>query len=347
MKSPYLDIDGRKVGPAHKPLVVAEIGINHGGKLEEAFKIVDSAERAGVEIIKHQTHIADEEMSEEAKKVVPSHTKENIYEIIKKCSLSFEDEIKLKKYVESKGMIFFSSPFSREAALRLNKLDVPAFKIGSGECNNYPLIELIASFGKPIILSTGMNTIETIKPAVEIFKKNKINYALMHCTNVYPTPDDKIRLNSLTQMKNAFPEAVIGLSDHSITNYPSIASVALGSSIIERHFTDTKNRIGPDIICSMDENECSQLIKASEIVHKALFGEKKPVQEENSTINFAFASVVSIKEINIGEVFSLENIWVKRPGTGQIPAKNLEDILGKISKRNIKKNVQIKLDDIK
>ena len=347
MKSPFLEIGGRKVGPSFRPLVVAELGINHGGKLEEAFKIVDSAKKAGVEIIKHQTHIIDDEMSEEAKKVIPSHTKENIYEIIKNCSLSFEEEIKLKNYVESNGMIFFSSPFSREAALRLNRLNVPAYKIGSGECNNYPLIELIASFGKPIILSTGMNSIKTIKPAVEIFKKNKINYALMHCTNVYPTPDNKIRLNSLIEMKKAFPEAVIGLSDHSLTNYPSIASIALGSSIIERHYTDTKNRIGPDIICSMDENECSQLIKASEIVHKALSGEKKPIQEEKPTINFAFASVVSIKEIKKGEVFSLENIWVKRPGTGQIPAKNLNDILGKVSKSHIKKNVQIKLNDIK
>ena len=170
-KFPEFEIAGRKVGYNYDPLVIAELGINHGGSLIEAKKIVDEASKIGVELIKHQTHIPSDEMSSEAKSVIPGHTKESIYDIIASCALSEKDEIELQEYVKSKGMIFISSPFSRAAALRLNKMNIPAYKIGSGECNNYPLLELIASFGKPIILSTGMNTIESVKKAVNIFKK--------------------------------------------------------------------------------------------------------------------------------------------------------------------------------
>ncbi len=164
-------ISGRKIGKKYNPLIIAEIGINHGGNINIAKKMVDSALRAGVEIIKHQTHIVDDEMSPEAKKVKPGNSDKSIYEIMKSCSLSFEEENELKDYVEKQNMIFISTPFSRSAVDRLVKMDVPAFKIGSGECNNYPLIEYICKFKKPVILSTGMNDIKSIKKAVKIFKK--------------------------------------------------------------------------------------------------------------------------------------------------------------------------------
>ena len=146
------------------------------------------------------------------------------------------DELALKEYVESKGAIFISTPFSRAAADRLQKFDVPAYKIGSGECNNYPLIEHVASFGKPIILSTGMNGIESISIAVDIFRRNKIPYALLHCTNVYPTPPELVRLGAIIELQNAFPDAVVGLSDHTLSNYACLGAVATGASILERHF---------------------------------------------------------------------------------------------------------------
>ena len=346
-KYPEFEIAGRKVGYNYDPLVIAELGINHGGSLIEAKKIVDEASKIGVELIKHQTHIPSDEMSSEAKSVIPGHTKESIYEIIESCALSEKDEIQLQKYVESKGMIFISSPFSRAAALRLKKMNVPAYKIGSGECNNYPLLELISSFKKPIILSTGMNTIESIGKAVKIFEKNKVQYALLHCTNIYPTPPDQVRLNALNELKLAFPNAVLGLSDHTITNYPCIASVALGSSILERHFTDTMKRQGPDIVCSMDPNACKELIYASKIVKTARDGSKGPVALEKPTIDFAYASVVSTADIIAGEKFSYENIWVKRPGTGELLAEDYENIIGKIAKCDIKKDIQIKNKFIK
>jgi len=338
---PEFEIAGRKIGRNYDPLIIAELGINHGGSLDVAFQMVDAAAEAGVEIIKHQTHVVSDEMSGEAKKVIPGNANISIYDIMQECALDEEDERALQEYVLKKGMIFISTPFSRAAAIRLESMNVPAYKVGSGECNNYPLLRHIASYGKPIILSTGMNTIESIGKAVNIFHEHHIPYALLHCTNVYPTPPDIIRLNAITELHRAFPDAVIGLSDHSITNYPCIASVALGSSILERHFTDSMDRKGPDIICSMDPSACKELIYASRIVKRAREGEKGPVKEEIPTINFAYACVVSIKGIKKGEIFTTENIWVKRPGTGEIKAENFEAILGKKALVDIEMDTQI------
>ena len=207
-------------------------------------------------------------MTIEAKKIVPSHTKENIFDIIKSHSLSEKDEFKLMKYVKSKGIIFISTPFSKLAVDRLIKFKVPAFKIGSGECNNYPLIEYIAKFKKPIILSTGMNSIKTIEPSVKILRKYRVPFALLHCTNIYPTLTNLLSLTLLKTLQNKFPDAVIGLSDHSETIYPCLGAIALGASIIEKHFTDTKKRKGPDI-SSMDKEEFKLLKLGANEIYKS------------------------------------------------------------------------------
>tara|TARA_S200000501_G_scaffold376898_1_gene433297 strand:- start:935 stop:1978 length:1044 start_codon:yes stop_codon:yes gene_type:complete len=340
-------ISNRKIGLNYKPLIIVELGINHNGNLSIAKKIINKAKKAGAEIIKHQTHLPNFEMSEEAKKIIPVHTKDNIFKIISDCSLSESDEIKLKQYVQKQKMTFISTPFSREASDRLNKINVPAFKIGSGECNNYPLIEHICKFNKPIILSTGMNDIPQIKKAVKIIEKNKIPYALMHTTNLYPTPYNLIRLNALNQLKKAFPKAILGLSDHTGDNYTSFAAIAMGASIIEKHFIDNKKkRKGPDISASIDFHQLKDLIEGCNKIHKSIPGEKKPVKEEISTMKFAFASVVSIKDIKKGEKLSYENIWVKRPGTGSFLARDFNKLIGKIAKRNLKSNIQINKKDI-
>jgi len=345
--NPYFEIEGRKIGEDYDPLIIAEIGINHGGSIDEAIKIVDAAAASGAEIIKHQTHIASDEMSPHAKNVIPSHTKESIYEIIDLCSLTEKEEMDLQKYVIEKDIIFISTPFSRAAAERLFRMDVPAFKIGSGECNNYPLIKHIAKEGKPIILSTGMNTIESVGKAVAIFREYKIPYALLHCTNVYPTPPELVRLGAMLELKENFPDAVIGLSDHTVTNYPALGAIAMGASIIERHFTDSMIREGPDISCSMDPQALNELIYGSKIIKKARGGKKGPVDEEKPTIDFAYASVVTIKEIKKGEKFSMNNIWVKRPGTGEIMAVEFDSILNKKAPHFIAKDKQLKWEDIK
>lgn len=341
------NIAHRKVGYQHEPLIICEIGINHEGSLKTAFEMVDAAHQAGAEVIKHQTHIIEDEMSEEAKSVIPGNADVSIYEIMQRCALNEEDEIKLQQYVESKGMIFISTPFSRAAALRLQKMNVPAYKIGSGECNNYPLIKLIASFGKPIILSTGMNSIEHIKKSVEIIRAAKVPYALLHCTNIYPTPYQDVRLGGMQELANAFPDAVIGLSDHTVDNYACLGAVALGASILERHFTDHMQRPGPDIVCSMNPDSFQDLKRGASALRLARGGHKDTiVAGEKPTKDFAFASVVADKDIAKGEVFSTENLWVKRPGSGDFHAEDYDDLLGKVAANDIPKGKQLKRSDV-
>ena len=345
--TPEIIIAGRKIGPAHIPLVVAEIGINHEGSLAVAREMVDAAKRAGVEVVKHQTHVVADEMSGAAKRVVPGNASVSIYEIMERCALSEDDERQLKEYVESKGMIFISTPFSRAAADRLERMGVPAYKIGSGECNNYPLLKHIASFGKPMILSTGMNTLENVGKAVDILEAAGVPYALMHTTNLYPTPPHLVRLGAMVELANAFPRAVVGLSDHTTDNLACYGAVALGASILERHFTDRMDRLGPDIVCSMDETVCRELIAASKILHAEIGGTKGPAKEEQVTMDFAFATVVTIKPIKAGEALTKENLWVKRPGTGSIPAERYEELLGKTAIRDIPCDSHLTLQDIK
>jgi N-acetylneuraminate synthase len=344
--NPYIEIAGRKIGQDFPPLVIAEIGINHEGSLKVALEMVDAAHRAGAEMVKHQTHIVADEMSGAAKKVIPGNASVSIYEIMERCSLNEQDEWELKNYVESKGMIFISTPFSRAAAERLKKFDIPAYKIGSGECNNYPLLEHICGFGKPVILSTGMNTIESVKKAVDIFDKHHIPVALLHTTNLYPTPIHLVRYGAMTQLHQAFPDKVFGLSDHTLNNNACLGAVALGASILERHFTDHMQRTGPDIVCSMDEKACAELIVGSNEISKMRGGEKAPAKEEQVTIDFAFATVCSIKDIRKGEVFTKENIWVKRPGTGAISAEKYNGLIGKRAAMDIADDEQLTFNDI-
>lgn len=338
-------IAGRSIGYNHNPLVIAEIGINHNGSLAVAKEMVDAAVGAGAEIIKHQTHVVGDEMTAAAKKVIPGNAKISIYDIMESCALSEADEIALKEYVEKKGAIFLSTPFSRAAADRLFKMNVAAYKIGSGECNNYPLIEHIARFGKPVILSTGMNSIESIKPAVAILRKYKIPYALLHCTNVYPTPPHLVRLGAMQELSAAFPDAVIGLSDHTTSNYACLGAVAVGASILERHFTDSMDRVGPDIVCSMDPAALKELIVGSQILKLERGGSKGAVAEEKPTIDFAYASVVTIKTVKKGELLTEKNIWVKRPGIGDFKAKDYSNLIGKRAVRDIAEDALLSIGD--
>jgi len=345
-KKKILNICGRVVGEGYPPLVIAEIGINHEGSLQTAFELVDAAFAAGAEVIKHQTHIVEDEMSSAAKEIIPGNADVSIYEIMERCTLSEKDEIRLKEYVESKGAIFISTPFSRAAADRLERMDVGAYKIGSGECNNYPLINYIASFGKPMIISTGMNSLESVMNTVNIVRKYNVPYALLHTTNIYPTPARLVRLGAMQQMQEAFPDAVIGLSDHTTSNLACFAAVALGASILERHFIDRMDRPGPDIVNSMDPVRLKELIVGTQEIASMRGGEKVAAEEEQPTIDFAFATVVTIKAIKEGDRFTKENIWVKRPGTGEILAEQYNDILNRKASHDISSDVHLAISDV-
>lgn len=341
MKSIF-EIGNIRIGINEEPIVIPEIGINHEGTLEVAKLMVDAAQRAGAKLIKHQTHIVKDEMSNLARNVMPGNSSDSIYDIMDRCALSEEQEFELMKYTESKGLVFLSTPFSRAAADRLESFGVLAYKIGSGEMNNYPLIKHIASFGKPLIISTGMNDMSSVKKTVAILEEYKVAYALMHTTNLYPTPPNLVRLGAMQEMMRIFPGVPIGLSDHTLTNTACISAMAFGAALVERHFTDIKSRKGPDIVCSMDESECKELIDAAKDIKDMLGGNKVAVKEEQVTMNFAFASVVTIRNIKKGEIFTKDNLWVKRPGTGEIPAEYYESILGKRIVCDINEDVQLK-----
>ena len=200
-----MKIAHREIGPNHPPLVIAEIGINHGGDLAVAKEMVRLAAGAGCEMIKHQTHIIADEMTEEAKSIFPPNADVSIWHVMERCALSLDDEAELKRYTESLGMIWISTPFSRAAADYLETLDVPAYKIGSGEADNLPLIRHIARTGQPVILSTGMQTIDSIRASVAILDKAGVDYALLECTNLYPSPAEIVSLRGVTELKQAFP----------------------------------------------------------------------------------------------------------------------------------------------
>lgn len=336
-----MKIAHREIGPEHPPLVIAEIGINHGGDLATAIGMVDAAFYAGCEMVKHQTHIVEDEMTEEAKLIFPPNADKSIWDVMADCALSFDDEKALKAHVESRGMIYISTPFSRAAADFLNELDVPAFKIGSGECDNLPLIEHIASFGKPIIMSTGMQTIDTLRKSVALLEDAGVEYALLECTNLYPSPAEIVSLKGVTELQNAFPGRPIGFSDHSIGPDMVLASVALGACILERHFTDTRYRIGPDISCSMDPAELNYIISRSREIHVAVNNSKQRSQAEEDVYKFARGSIVADRDLTAGTVITRQDIWARRPGNGEIPATAYYDLIGKTLKTDLKRNTQM------
>ena len=341
-----MKIKNRTISSKEAPLIIAELGINHGGDLLVAEQMVKIAAKRGCEVIKHQTHFLDDEMTPDAKKIMPPNADVSIWDVMEKCSLTKDEEIKLKRIVEDLGMIYISTPFSRSAADFLNDINVPAFKIGSGECDNLLLLEHIADFGKPIILSTGMQNLLSVEKPVEIFEKNNVEYALLECTNIYPCPPEDIALGSLQQLSDKFPNAEIGFSDHSIGPTMALAAVALGATIVEKHFTDTKDRQGPDISCSMDPDELEHLIKKSKEIACSRDRRKFIANVEKDVYKFARSSIVSDKNLKKGDTIDRQNIWARRPGNGEIPAFEFEKVLGKTVKRDIAKNTQIKWSDL-
>ena len=339
-------IGDRVVNPAHRPFIIAEIGINHGGSLDRAKQMVAAAHRSGAECVKHQTHFVEDEMTEEARSIHPPNESASIWEIMDRSSLTAEEEAELKGFTESLGLIYISTPFSRHAADFLAELDIPAFKIGSGEADNIPLIRHIARFGKPVIMSTGMQSIESLRPSVGILDNAGVDYALLECTNLYPSPPSDVSLKGIDELKSAFPSATVGFSDHSIGPAMALAAVARGAQIIERHFTDSRYEEGPDIICSMDPAELRWLIDRSAEVHQALRSPKRRSTAEDNVYRFARGSIVADRDLAAGTIVSEQDIWARRPGTGEIPASDFDEIIGRRLLRGVSRNTQLTWSDL-
>ncbi|MBO6814842.1 MAG: N-acetylneuraminate synthase family protein [Rhizobiaceae bacterium] len=341
-----MKIAHREIGPTHPPLVIAEIGINHGGDVEVAKTMVRMAAEAGAECVKHQTHFVDDEMTDEAKSVFPPNADVSIWEVMRRNSLSETDELSLKQYTESLGLIYLSTPFSRKAADFLDSIGVPAFKIGSGEADNTPLIRHIVKFGKPVILSTGMQSIESIARSVNILRESGVPFALLECTNLYPSPPEIVSLKGVSELKEAFPDAIVGFSDHSIGPTMALASVALGACILERHYTDNRYRSGPDISCSMDPAELRFLVDRSREIHTALNNPKQRTEAEEPVYRFARASIVADRDLKEGHVIGEADIWARRPGTGAIAGYEFEKVVGRKLLRPVSRNTQLDWSDL-
>jgi sialic acid synthase SpsE len=341
---PFVIAD-RKISQDDPPLVIAEVGINHEGSLEKALQLVDAAAAAGAEVVKFQCHMTDKEMV--PTDMTPGEiSKEKLWDIIKRCELTEAEEREVQAHCRRKGVMYLSTPFSREAADRLNAMGVPGFKIGSGECNNIPLLEHIAAMGKPMIISTGMNDLASVRKSVEALRKYDVPLALLHCTSMYPTPYEKVRLGGIDDLRKNFPEMPIGLSDHSLGIWTCLGAVALGACILEKHFTISRGWPGPDTGISIEPDELADLIAGSKAVWQARGGAKTILPDEQPVIDFAYATVVTTAPIKAGQAFSRDNTWVKRPGTGKIRAERLDEVIGRKALRDIPADVHVRPEDV-
>ena len=324
----------------NKTFIIAEAGVNHNGKLELAYKLIDAAKEAGADAVKFQTFKADKTVSRKAEKAEyqkqTTGTLQSQYEMIKRLELSLEDHKELISYCHDKNIRFLSSPFDLDSIDLLNSLGLEIFKIPSGEIVNLPYLRKIGEYNKRVIISTGMADLGEIESALNVLISSgtkKENITVLHCNTEYPTPIEDVNLKAMLTIRNAF-NVKIGYSDHTLGIEVPIAAVAMGASVIEKHFTLNKNMEGPDHRASLEPEELNAMVRAIRNIEKALGnGIKKPSPSELKNKPIARKSIVAAKNIKKGEVFTEENITVKRPGNGISPMR-WNEVSGRIAKRD-------------
>lgn len=310
--------------------IIAEAGVNHNGSFALACKLVDAAKAAGADCIKFQTFKAENLVSRTAKKAEyqKKTTGDSLQQdMLKKLELSFDEFLRLKKYCEQVGICFLSTPFDFDSIAFLNSIDMPFWKVPSGEVTNLPYLLELAKTGKPVVMSTGMCNMKEIQEAIHVLKTNGTkDIKLLHCNTEYPTPFEDVNLKAMETMRQEFGLEV-GYSDHTKGIEVPIAAVALGATIIEKHFTLDRNMEGPDHKASLEPEELAAMVSAIRNIEKSLgTGIKEPSLSEKKNIAVARKSIVAKTKIIAGEVFTEENITVKRPGTGTSPMKWFEVI---------------------
>lgn len=332
-----------------RTLIIAEAGVNHNGDKELAHDLIDVAYKAGVDIVKFQTFKADSLVTSSARKANyqtdGSNNNETQFEMLKKLEISKEDHFELLDHCKKLKVEFLSTAFDLESLAFLQKLSMARYKIPSGEITNLPYLEMIGKLGKPVILSTGMANLSEIEAAVNVLLQNGIDreqLTLLHCNTEYPTPYQDVNLKAMLTLQIAFGVNV-GYSDHTAGIEVAIAAVALGASVIEKHFTLDKSLPGPDHKASLDPNELRNMVTSIRNIESALGdGIKKPSPSEIKNIEVARKSLVASCDIKLGEVFSSENVTVKRPGYGLSPMRYYE-VLGKIAKQNFSEDDLIEI----
>ncbi len=331
-----------------KTLIIAEAGVNHNGSLRIAKKLVNSAATAGADIIKFQSFETDQltsKVSPKAKyQMKTTSKKESQYDMLKKYQLSYNDHLELKNYCNKKKIEFLSTPFDLKSVILLKKLGLKRIKISSGDINNLPLLKLIAKLKLKTILSTGMSNLKEVDAAKKILLTNGLSQnqlVLLHCTTSYPTSLNEVNLKAMITMQKKF-KLKVGYSDHTLGSDVAIAAVAMGASVIEKHFTLDRTLTGPDHSSSLEFDEFKKMVKSIRNVEECLGNGKKIItKSERQNIKIIRKSIHASRLIEKGELFNHTNITVKRPGFGMSPMK-WEKIINTRAKKRITKDQMIK-----
>jgi N,N'-diacetyllegionaminate synthase len=327
-------------------LIIAEAGVNHNGSIELAFELIDAARDAGADVVKFQTFKAENLVTRSAAKanyqLGTTDSKETQFEMIKKLELSDDIHLKLISRCKDKGIRFSSTGFDASSVNLLVELGVDFLKVPSGEITNLPYLRHVGSKGLPIILSTGMSTMQEVASALEILEKagaGRSNVTVLHCNTQYPTPLEDVNLRAMLSMQKEL-RVKVGYSDHTLGIEVPIASVSMGATVIEKHFTLDRTMDGPDHAASLEPSELKQMVVSIRNIEKAMGdGQKKPTKSEQANMGVARKSIVASKNIKIGEQFTEENLAVKRPGTGISPLR-WDELLG------IKSNKDFQADEL-
>jgi len=338
-----MELANRTLGPGRPALVIAEIGNNHDGSVKQAERLIEAAAEAGADAVKFQTHIAEAEMLESTP--TPPHFDEPRYAFTQRMELGADDHVRLKAFAQERGLIFFSSPFSVEAVALLEEVGVPLYKIASGEVTNPPLLEAVAATGKPVLVSSGMSSLQDVQRAVTTVREGGSEVMVLQCTSAYPCPPEQVNLRAMVRMGEELG-TLAGLSDHTRDVYTSVAAVALGAVAVEKHFTLSRRLYGPDHHASLEPEDLRRLVDGVRQVEAALGSPEKPRDPALDPVRATFEkSVVTAAPIPAGSVIEGAMLTTKRPGTG-IPALDIQAVVGRRAARDLEPNHLLETADL-
>lgn len=340
----------RRVGPSHPCFIIAEAGVNHDGNLEIARRLVDVAAEAGADAVKFQTFSADRLTTADAPMAeyqkAGTGAGKSQWDMLRRLELPAEAHQDLAARAAERGLVFLSTPFDEESADFLDTLGVPAFKVASGEITNTPFLAHLARKGKPLLVSTGMATLEEVRQAVNIIRgTSNSELALLQCVSAYPAAAADVNLRAMATLEHNF-DVPVGYSDHTLGSEVALAAVALGACVLEKHFTLDRRRPGPDHLASTEPDELKVLVRAIRNVEAALgHGRKEPVQSEMDAAAVARKSLVTARNLSAGEVLRCEDIVIRRPGSG-MPPTDLVRVVGRTLRRSIRCGSLLKPSDL-
>jgi N,N'-diacetyllegionaminate synthase len=330
-----------------KVFIIAEAGVNHNGDIGMAKKLIAAAKEAGADAVKFQTFKSDKAISKFAGKAEyqkdTTGGNETQLDMVRKLELPYDDFIELKKYCDESGIIFMSTPFDSDSINFLDRLNLSIFKIPSGEITNLPYLIQVGRLKKKVILSTGMSTLSEINDAIKVLKDNgTYDITVLHCNTEYPTPYKDVNLKAMLTIKKVF-DLEVGYSDHTLGIEVPIAAAAMGAAVIEKHFTLDNNMEGPDHKASLEPDQLKHMVTAIRNIEKSMGnGIKEPSQSEGKNIVIVRKSIIAKKNIVKGEIYTEENLTVKRPGNGISPMRWFE-VLGQAAKRDFEEDELIEL----